>query len=257
MHRTPQRRATRHLAGRLSLVTASLSVVVGTVVLSAPAATAATAGAGTASHPTCTPATVAVAQQQLEAALAARVADLGTLTGDVAAAAALTPADRSALTTTLTTTTAGIDALVQKAPADTTCTAVWQDATSMVREYRVFAVVAPQTHLAIAGDATDGIEATLAGDEPAIEGAIDTAARGGVVVTAARASFADLEAQVTAAQGASGGVPATVLAQTPASYPGSTPVLPVLVAARDGLRTSYGELKTAAADLRAVVTDLR
>jgi hypothetical protein len=249
MHRPAPR-----LAATIALA-AALGGLGGMLALAAPAGAAGTtATTGTASHPTCTPATVVAAQQQLEAALAGRVTVLGSLSGDVQAATGLAAADRATLTATLATTSAGIGALVQKAPTDTTCLALWQDARSMVQSYRVYAVVAPQTHLAIAGDTADGIEATLAGDEPAIQGAIATAGKNGVNTAAAQASFADLQAQVTAAQGATGGVSATVLAQTPASYPGSSPVF---VAARDGVRTAYGDLKTAAADLQAIVADLR
>ena len=253
MHRPAPR-----LAARLALAATALCGLGGTLAAAVPAGAAGGAGGasgtGTASHPACTPATVATAQQQLEAALAGRVTVLGSLSGDVQAAAGLTAADRATLTTTLSTTTAGIGALVLKAPTDTTCVALRQDARSMVQSYRVYAVVAPQAHLAIAGDTADGVEATLAADEPAIQGAIATAGKEGINTAAAQASFADLQAQVTAAQGATGGVPATVLAQTPASYPGSSPVF---VAARDGVRTAYGDLKTAAADLQAVVADLR
>jgi hypothetical protein len=237
---------------RTTLAAVALAGMVPALALAAPPPTA--GASGVTSHPTCTAATVATAQQALEAALNSRVTELGTLTAAVGAAGDLTPGDRSTLTTTLSTTTSAIGALVQKAPTDTTCIAVWQDARSMVAGERVFAVVAPQTHLAIAADTADTIEATVAGEEPTIQAAIAAAADDGVDTAAAEASFTDLRTQVTAAQGETSGVPATVLAQTPASYPGSTPVF---VSARDGLRTAQGQLKQADADLQAVVADLR
>ncbi len=251
MTRSTHRRTVPVAAGALAV--AGLATALG---LAAPAAFAAsTSGTTTTtSHPACTAADVSAVRQQVDGDLAARVTELGVLTGAVQSAGGLTTSDRSTLSATLSTTTAGIDALVQKVPTDTTCLQLWQDAGSMVRTYRVFAVVAPQTHLDIAADTANGIEATLVGDEPGIQAAIAAAGRDGVNVTDAQSSFADLQSRVTAAQAATSGVPAAVLAQTPAGYPGNASVF---VAARNSVNAAYGDLQTAAADLQAVVADLR
>jgi hypothetical protein len=239
----------RRRATRVALATTTV-IGLGSVLAlaAAPASGAAT------SRPTCSPTTVAAAQQQLEASLQARVVELAKLSGNVGAASNLTASDRATLTATLSSTTTGINALVAKAPDDTTCLAVWTDARSMVQTYRVFAVVAPQTDLDIAADTADAVEATLVAQEPNIQAAITAAGKAGISTTAAQATFADLQTQVTDAQGLTGGIPATVLAQTPASYPGSTPVF---VSARDGLQTAAGQLRQANADLVAIVADLR
>jgi len=240
----------RHRVTTLALAAATLA----TMGVGLAAAGPATAATSVTSRPGCTPATVATAQQALEAALQSRVTELASLTTDVQNATGLTATDRATVSGTLSTTSSGIQSLVGEAPSAATCLAVWQEAKSMVQNYRVFAVVAPQTHLDIAADTADGIETTLADQEPNIQSAITASGKDGVNTTAAQASFADLQSQVTAAQGLTSGVPATVLAQTPASYPGSSPVF---VSARNALRSGFADLKQADADLQAIVADLK
>jgi len=123
----------------------------------------------------------------------------------------------------------------------------------MVQTYRVFAVVAPQTHLAIVADKEAAVEALATGDEPGIQRLITTAQQSGKDVAAAQAAFADFRSQVAAAQAASNGVDATVLSQTASSYPGSSPVL---VDARNSLQTADTDLHAAKGDLSTIVSAL-
>ena len=64
----------------------------------------------------------------------------------------LTTADRSTLTTELANDLAGISALQQKVPSDTTCAERGRRRQAMVVDYRVFVVMSPQAHLTIAAD---------------------------------------------------------------------------------------------------------
>jgi hypothetical protein len=237
-----------------------VGLATGGLALGVPAAASAAQGSGgvatangVSSHPTCSPTTFAAAQQRVERDLASRLTELGSLTGDVQAAADLTTSDRSALSANVSSATSGIQALAQKVPTDTTCAALWPDARSMVQTYRVFTVVAPQTHLVIAADTASSVESRAAGLDPTIQSAISQANLAGKDVTGAQSAFTDLAAQIAQARSLTGGVSATALAQTPAGYPASSAVF---AASRDSLKASYGDLETARSDLQLIIKDL-
>lgn len=223
-------------------------------VLGVPAvASAATSHSGATANPlnptTKNATTFGIAKKWVEGQLTLRQDRLSHLTTEVGKAADLTSSDRSALTSDLSSETSGIDALAAKVPHDTTWAQLRADAKAMVVDYRVFAVMSPQTHLTIAADTASTIEQKLQAAEPQIEAAIQAAAAKGKDVTAAQTAYEGLVVQVSNAESDTNGVSAVVLAQTPAGYPGNASVF---LNARSNLEQARTALRTARNDLHVI-----
>jgi hypothetical protein len=247
----PSRRA----GGRLAAgVAAAALLVAGALALSPSVASAARPRAAGVAAATCSATALSAAQAAAGRALSARDTRLDALVQAVGTAARLTATDRSTLTTDLDDERAGLEGLEQKVPTDTTCAEVAADAEAMVVDYRVYLVMSPQVHLAIAADAESAIVGQLQGLEPTISARIAAARARGVTVAAAQATFGDLEAQVAAAAHSSASIAASVLAATPASYPGCVQTFEQdrasLESGRTALRHAHADLKTLIADAR-------
>jgi hypothetical protein len=197
---------------------------------------------------------LAAAQKIVEQDLANRTSQLGTLTTRVENAASITPGDQSTLETDLSDETSGIAALSQKVPSDQTCLQVRTDAHAMVYDYRVFYVMTPQVDLTISADGESAVEAKLAGYEPRIAQAIANATKEGHPTGPEQAAFTNYQAKVSAAQQATGGLSAEILAQAPAGAPGNRSVF---FDAKAALANSRAQLAAAATDLRMIVAGLR
>jgi hypothetical protein len=191
----------------------------------------------------------------VEAALSGRVTQLNTLLGAVNNTTnKLTASDRQALANDINQTELpGIQGLQPQAQQATTCPALRSVARQMVFTYRVYVVMTPQTHLTIVADTETAIESTIAGLEPQIQTAIQNAQAAGKDVSGAQSAFSDLQSKVTAAQSASGGVAAQVMAQTPQGYPGDWSVF---LAARTDLTNARDDLQAAYADGKQIRSDL-
>lgn len=213
-----------------------------------------TSGATGPSSPLCSASTLAQAKTLVESELAARVSQLNLLVSRVNEAAHVTTGDRSALSSTLTQNELpGIEGLQTKVPGDATCAEVRQDAHTMVFSYRVYLVMTPETDLVIGTDTATAVDTTLAGWETAIGNRIDAAKAKGKDVTDAEAAFADYQTQVGAVQPLLASQSATLLALTPAGYPGNAATSHQ---ARTNLHTARTDLRAARADLLRIRTDL-
>ncbi len=253
-HRHPAgpRSATARLGAAVTAVLAAGAMAAGLLGVASLGATVASAAPGTS--PTCSPAALNAARTNALAALTPRVKRLHDLSAAVGASTGLTSADRSTLTTDIGNDLAGITALQQKIPSDTSCAEVAADAHAMVVDYRVFVVMSPQVHLTIAADTETSVAAALAALEPKITARITAAKQSGVTVRAAQTTYSDFQTQVATATQSSTGVAGKVLALTPASYPGSRTTLEnaraSLSTGRVALVRAHGDLRTLKADAR-------
>jgi len=213
-------------------------------------------GAAQPSNPQCTLSAFSQAQQQVEAALSARVTQLSSLLAQVNNSTNhLTSTDRQTLATDISSVELpGIEGLQTHVQQDTTCIALRTDAHAMVFNYRVFAVMTPQTHLIIVADDEAYIESVFSNLEPTINSAIAAAQSQGKDVTAAQASFTDLQSQVSSAQGDTTGEDATLLAQTPQGSPGNWATF---LGSRTSLTEARSDLHTAYTDAQQIRTDLQ
>ena len=216
----------------------------------------ATAGTAQPSDPRCTPSAFTQAQQQVEAALSSRVTQLNSLLSAVNSTTNhLTSGDQQTLQNDISSVELpGIEGLQSHVQQDTTCVELRSDAHSMVYTYRVYVVMTPQTHLSIVADNETYIEGMLVNLEPTLEAAIQNAKAHGKDVTAAQAAFNDLQGQVTSAQGATDGLSAQVLAQTPQGYPGNWQVF---MAAHTGEANAHTDLHAAYLDAQQIRNALK
>jgi len=256
--------STRVLPGLLAVgvVAATVAAVPGTAT-AAPAATTTTttttttAGATTAppSNPSCTPALLSEAQQQVEADLSGRVAQLQALqTAADNSANHLSASDRGTLQNDITTVELpGIQALQTQAQQDTTCAALRQTAHAMVFTYRVYMVMTPQTHLTIVADDETYIEGLLSNLESTISSALNDSNANSTNLSAAQNAFGQFQSEVSSAQSSIGGLSAQLLAQTPAEAPGNWEFF---VQARTTLTAARNDLHSAYADALEIKTDL-
>jgi len=148
----------------------------------------------------------------------------------------------------------GIQALQTQVQSVTTCMGLRAVAHSMVFNYRVYLVMTPQTHLTIVIDDETYIEGVFVNLEPQIATAIQNAQAAGKNVTAAQAAFTDLKNQVSAAQGATNGQSALILAQTPTGFPGNWNVF---LTARTNATNAHSDLRQAYTDAESIRTDLQ
>ena len=223
------------------------------VVASAPA-TAAFADATTSTTTTGNPPPSTTSDQKWQevhtkvlAALNDRVKALADLTSSTQSNKYLTSDHRQALLGLLGQESQGIGALdteVQNAtPQNTTIQQLRQDAQTMVHQYRVYLVMAPQVHLTEAADAQTDAELKISGLEPKLQAAIQKAGNPPDAVQA----YNDLLTQVQNATGSTGAANiSAVLQVTPSGYPG------------DGAPISNANtvLKQADQDLKSARTDI-
>lgn len=218
-----------------------------------PTSASAPSGAGTQSDPRCTPSDLPAAKGYVEGLLKDRVVRLERLTVQVGSARAVTASDKQQLESLLANELTGIESLQPQVPGDSTCAELVSNAETMVFSYRVYAVMTPQTELVVVSDTATGIASSVVRWEPGIQATISYQAAHAKDVAKAQQALDDLKIQLTDALAALNGVSATVLAQTPAGYPGNQAVF---VSARNSCTTAFGDLGHARADLGTILSVL-
>jgi len=167
------------------------------------------------------PHSVAGNQALLESQLTSRAAELARLSTDVTGATTLTLAHTAALKASIASATSNIDTLIAKVPHDTTFAELKADRASMLKENRVFAVLAPQVFLTIEADGIGAQVATFQANESSLQGSVNSLV-GQHGYTNALHHYVAFVKAVNVANEAASNVTSAVLAQTPADYPGDT-----------------------------------
>jgi hypothetical protein len=188
-----------------------------------------------------------VTQSGLEATLASRQAMLTTLSSDVESASSngdLTSGHASTLEARLANDGNVIATLIAKVPNDTTCAALRADNQKMTN-LRIPEVIKPQVDLTISADTETATEASLSGQFPALQSAVNKITNASKKRRAKRL-LSGAEANVAAASKQSAGVAQMVLATRPAGYPANTAVF-----TKAGVRLLAGQ-----SDLQVASTDL-
>lgn len=195
-----------------------------------------------------------VAKAKCDAAIAERVVELDKLNGRVDAAKALTAGHKATVGGILATSTSGLTDLKAKIDADTDAATLKADCGQITVGYRVYALRAPQVHLALVGDRQSAVLArgtTIAGK---LDTAIQKAAAAGKDVTDATAKLADLRAKLADATAQLNGLVDHELTLTPEQWNADHTVLGATMQA---LNTSQADLRAALADARAIILDLK
>lgn len=165
----------------------------------------------------------------------------------------LTGADRSTLSGLLASDISGLTALRGKVSGESAASAVRDDETAMVDQYRVYMLVVPKVHLTNAFDIEASAVAALQKAHDAL--AARLAKRPGGVTSAEQAQLADLETQLHNAQQAESGQVATLLAIQPgadanAIHSALSPLVSAAKSARKDLKQARDDAKQLRADLK-------
>jgi hypothetical protein len=211
-----------------------------------PTSASGAANTGSESHPRCTPADLPAAKDYVTGLLKVRVVRLERLTAQVGTSRYVTASDKAELESDLSNELAGMQSLEQQVAVDTTCAELVASAETMVFQYRVYYVMTPQTELAVVADTETAVASNIVRWEPGIQAAINYEASHGKDVAKAQQALDDLKVQLTDALASLEGVSSSVLAQTPAGYPGNHAVF---VSSRNSCATAFGDLGHARSDL--------
>ena len=195
---------------------------------------------------------LSAAQTLATARIDGRLGTLHALQLAVTDAAHLTGSDRSTLSSLISGDISGLTSLRGKVAAETTVAAVRTDETAMVDDYRVYLLVAPKVHLAGAFDIETAAEAALQKVHDDLAAKLAAASGGGTATE--KSELADLQAQIKAAQQASTGKVAGLLAIQPGPDADAIRAdLSPLVSAAKSARKALQQARTDARELRAAL----
>ena len=183
--------------------------------------------------------TLAALQQKGTTAIDTRLGDLRVAQDRVAAAAELTDADRAAIQATLEHDISGLTALRAKILADTDAKTAAADVQTIYTDYRVYAVVIPQSLIAA------GADRLTSSAVPHLQSAHDRLAARGADTT----QLATMQTAIDAASTDLDGLAAAALAVTPAAYNADHAIMPPL---RARLDDASAQLRQAGAIARSL-----
>ncbi len=170
-----------------------------------------------------TSASFVTAQKALEIQLANRAAELTRLSADVNGSAALTANTKATLLARLSTEQASINGLIAKVPTETTWAQLRADQAAMLRDNRVYAVMAPQVFEMIEASSVASQVVTMQGNESMLQ-AETTSLAGQPGYKTALNHYNDYVTRLANWSTRIATVESVVLAQTPQGYPGNTVV---------------------------------
>ncbi len=207
------------------LSTRSVAVValVAAMGIGVPSMAFASSTTTTPASTTATSASFVTAQKALEVQLANRATELTRLGADVNAATALSATTKATLLARLSTEQASINGLIAKVPTDTTWAQLRADQAAMLRDNRVYAVMAPQVFEMIEASSVAAQVATMQGNEPMLQ-AETTSLGGQPGYKTALNHYNDYVTRLANWSTRIATVESIVLAQTPQGYPGNTVV---------------------------------
>ena len=181
-------------------------------------------------------------------AVSKREATIDSLTKALAARKHVSDGHRATLSATYTSDAPGLRAVNATVQADTTCAKAVTDGRTVVTDYRIYLLLAPQTHLVAAADSGTYAAGRLAATEQKAQDAIDTLTDAGKKA-AAQTALDDMTAQLSATTAALSGVADGVLALKPADIPAQQATI-------DGYRakvaTAHTDLAKALADAKTL-----
>jgi hypothetical protein len=175
-------------------------------------------------------------------AIDTRHAALGALDQQVNAAATLSPAHHGTIETAISATNAGLDGLKPAIDAATDRTALTAACHPITVDFRVYALVVPQSEMAIGFDAEAAAVTTLDAYESGADAIIAAEKALGKDTTAAEATLASLRTQSAAVTAAIDGKADSVLTVKPADWNADNTVLKPY---RQSLADAVGHLKAA------------
>lgn len=246
---------------RLKRVSLAASTVIGTIgLLTIPAAALAgtsAAGGTSAATSTSTPNSQARLQNIISRGnteITRRLTILNTLSSKISTATKLSSSDQSTLTAEVTNEISGLTSLKTTLDGETQLSNAITDAQSIFTDYRVFALVVPQTYLVKTADDQQVAEGKLTTLATKIQSDITADQKAGKDVSALQTELNTLNSKVQAAQTISSTIETGVLPLTPNDYNTNHEVLS---GDRAQLKIAQGDIGTALSDAKSLVSSLK
>ena len=182
-----------------------------------------------------------------------RLTALADAKGKIQNLTTLTQDDQNALNTEVTNDMTKLKSLRTTLDSETTLTGARTDVQSIISDYRVYVLVLPVARLVEAIDKLTDVENKLTTLQAKIQGGADKEQSGGKNVTAIQKSVSDMQSQINAAQNATTGLTAKLLALQPSDYNTNHAVL---MQYRTNLGSAETALKTARDDANSAIVGL-
>jgi hypothetical protein len=214
----------------------------------AMAASPTASAAPRAGHATCSAEQLAYVKARVDLHVAQRQLTIRQLTTALAARSHVTDAHRSVLSGLYVADAAGLTAVDATVQADSTCKQAVTDGHKVVTDYRVYMLLAPQTHLVAAADTGSFGASRLTAAEPKLQTGID-AITDPTRKAQAQAAYDDLVAQTKSASDDFSGVGDVVLALKPADMPQAQSTI---TAERSKVQGGRSALTTALKDAKTI-----
>lgn len=199
-----------------------------------------------------TPRATSAAQNLATSRIEGRLNTLHALSQAVEDSKYLTPTERATLGRQISTDISGLTTLKSNVADATTTPAVRTDEVSMVDNYRVYLLMAPQTRLTEALAAESDAASTLQKADAALSDLLTKQSGGGTAEQ--KSELADLQSQITAAQAAIGNEVTSVLAIQPG--PNANAITSALAPAKSAVKTARADLLKARSDAKALRASL-
>lgn len=184
-----------------------------------------------------------------------RLASLTKVSAKIGSATRLSASDSAYLKSEVNTEIASLTVLKAKLDADTTLDSVKADAQSIVKDYRVYALIMPKIGLIQAADSIQLTDTKLLSLIPKLQTRITAAkAQHTAAMTDLQTKLDDMTTQVTNAQTIASSVASKVLTLQPTDYNSDHTVLS---GQRDQLATAHRSNQAAIADAKAIVQSLK
>lgn len=187
-------------------------------------------------------------------AIEVRQTEIGELSALAASAPQLTDSHEGTIKSFLSAASIGLAALQVEIEGDQDLAELREDCTAIFDDYRIFALRAPQVHLAVAGDREAAALAKAATLVPRLQEAIDAAAAAGEDVTVAVELMAHLQEALAHAEATLTGVVDTELGFSPEQWNANHSLLSATTSA---IRAVHTDLQTAVSDGRAIIAELK
>lgn len=183
-----------------------------------------------------------------------RLTTLNGLSSKIASATKLTSSDQNDLTTVVNNEISGLTNLKTTLDSETQVTNAITDAQSIFSDYRVFALVVPQTDLIKTADDQQVTETKLSTLSSKIQADITSDQTAGKNVTNLQTQLNALVAKIQAAQTISNSIETSVITLTPSDYNTNHSVLS---GDRNQLKTAQSDIVVAITEAKSLVSSLK
>jgi len=191
--------------------------------------------------------------------IAARIADLDKLSARVDGIKNVSDLEKATLAANVQTQTDGLSALKTQLDADTDLTIAQKDEKSILTNFRIYALVAPQSMILASADRVITIVSLMTTIGTKLQARIAVGTAAGKNVTALQTALTDFNTKVTdaATQAQTAGIAVVSLAPDQGNTTTAAANKTALQGARADLKVATSDLKAARADVDTILKGLK